>query len=85
LRDESVSPQDVEEADERDAGLRDCITFGSLRLRCSSCAETCLSISVLPEDESRRKDLCMVGYALEKMGKSDQAVQYYSKALKLKP
>ena len=29
--------------------------------------------------------LCMIGYALQKTGHSDQAIQYYARALRIKP
>ena len=36
-------------------------------------------------DQTDTVSLCMVGYALEHMGKPEQAIQFYSKALRLKP
>ena len=36
-------------------------------------------------DETDTVSLCMIGYALERLGKPEQAIPYYSKALKLKP
>ena len=36
-------------------------------------------------DQTDTVSLCMIGYALERLGKPEQAIPYYSKALKLKP
>jgi tetratricopeptide (TPR) repeat protein len=36
-------------------------------------------------DQRDTVSLCMVGYALQKMGKPQQAIQYYAKALRIKP
>src|SRR5205085_10874264 len=36
-------------------------------------------------DQRDTVSMCMIGYALQKMGKSDQAMQYYAKALRVKP
>ena len=36
-------------------------------------------------DQSDLVSLCMIGYVFEKSGKTDQAIQYYARVLKLNP
>ena len=40
------------------------------------------AIALNPKDTT---SICMVGYALQKLGRTNEASQYYAKALKIKP
>lgn len=62
------------------------LMLGYLRLRQNRLADALPAFRKASAlDQNDTVSLCMVGYALERLGQPEQAIQYYSKALRLKP
>ena len=59
---------------------------GYLRLRQDRLADALAAFKkVSSTDTADTLSLCMTGYVLQKMGRTDEAIQYYGKALKRNP
>jgi len=59
---------------------------GYLRLRQKKYNEALASFQRASAlDAKDTTSICMVGYALQKLGRNDEAAKYYAKALKIKP
>jgi Flp pilus assembly protein TadD len=66
--------------------LRARLLTGYLRLRQKKYNEALTNFQRASAlDAKDTTSLCMVGYALQKLGRTHEASQYYAKALKIKP
>jgi len=62
------------------------LLLGYLRLKEDKLKESLAAFQRASQlDRSDTVSLCMIGYVLEKAGKSSKAMEYYGRALKLKP